>query len=273
MPLVSRQRGGQLLTEPGARFHQRISFALQEIASASSELLMLRDALPLRIWCMPGFAVEWLTGRLPNFQALHPEIEVSLRPSDRSPDFATHEAEIDIHYLYGDERIEPSSISGVTRRFELARPAAFPVASPETVKTLGDFASPEDLIRARLLHEDTDLQWRSWFSAHEVTLPEHLPGTRLWHAHLALAAARQGQGIALANSYLVEDDLKTGRLVYALGAPDHGAVPLGIYVFSARADRWQSAAIADFRRWLRQEVSPEAPLAPANMGTALARYG
>ena len=40
-----------------------------------------------------------------------------------------------------------------------------------------------------------------------------LRGPRLWHAHLAIEAARLGQGIALANRFLVEEDLTADRLV------------------------------------------------------------
>jgi DNA-binding transcriptional LysR family regulator len=120
VPLINRQRDGRVLTDAGAQFHKRISLALQEIAQASADLLVIRGNHLLRIWCMPGLALHWLTARLPHFQALHPEVELSLRPSERSPDFANHEAEVDIHYLYGDPQIDPAGVSGMARRVRLA---------------------------------------------------------------------------------------------------------------------------------------------------------
>jgi DNA-binding transcriptional LysR family regulator len=58
VPLINRQRSGQLLTEAGAQFHRRVSFALQEIAQASADLLVIRGNQSLRIWCMPGLALR-----------------------------------------------------------------------------------------------------------------------------------------------------------------------------------------------------------------------
>jgi DNA-binding transcriptional LysR family regulator len=243
----------------GERLHKRVSSALQEISDATAELQLVRGAKALRIWCMPGLALEWLTSRLPHFCALHPQVELALRSSDKSPDFSAHEAEVDIRYIFGDVPIDPGVVSGAARRVELARPQVFPVVSPKLRDNLGDITSVSDLLGLPLLHEENDGQWRSWFLANEITCPDHLPGSRLWHAHLALAAARQGQGVALANPYLLNDDLQTGRLVRLLDTENCASVTLGAYVFSARADRWHARAIADFRRWLRAEMVPRGP--------------
>jgi LysR family transcriptional regulator, glycine cleavage system transcriptional activator len=254
VPLINRQRDGRVLTDAGAEFHRRISLALQEIAQASADLLVIRGSQLLRIWCMPGLALHWLTARLPHFQALHPEVELSLRPSERSPDFAGHEAEVDIRYLYGDAPIDPSVVSGMARRVLLACPEVFPVASPTLAESLRPLRAVGDLLKATLLHEEDDGYWRSWFAAHEVTCPGHLAGPRLWHAQQAIEAARRSQGIALVNPFLVGDDLASGRLVRVFQVDEGPWVTLGAYVFSARADRWQARAIADFRRWLRAEM-------------------
>jgi len=259
VPLVNRQREGRALTDMGERLHKRISSALQEISNATAELQLVRGAKALRIWCMPGLAMEWLTSRLPHFCALHPQVELALRSSDKSPNFGAHEAEVDIRYIFGDQPIDPGVVSGAARRVELARPQVFPVASPQLRSSLGELTSASDLLRAPLLHEENDGQWRSWFLANEITCPDHLAGSRLWHAHLALAAARQGQGVALANPYLLQDDLETGRLVRLLDGERSVAIALGAYVLSARADRWHARAISDFRRWLRSEMAPRNP--------------
>lgn len=259
VPLINRQREGRALTDMGERLHKRVSSALQEISNATAELELVRGAKALRIWCMPGLALEWLTSRLPHFCALYPQVELALRSSDKSPDFSAHEAEVDIRYVFGHQTVDPGVVSGAARRVELARPPVFPVASPTLRASLGALSSASDLLQAPLLHEENDGQWRSWFLAHDVTCADHLTGPRLWHAHLALAAARQGQGVALANPYLLHDDLETGRLVRMIDPTNLPPVTLGAYVFSARADRWHARAIADFRRWLRSEMAPRSP--------------
>jgi DNA-binding transcriptional LysR family regulator len=107
------------------------------------------------------------------------------------------------------------------------------------------------LLNAPLLHEENESQWYSWFGEHGVpTDHASLSGPRLWHAHMTLQAARRGQGVALANPYLLGDDLSAGRLV-RLPADCEQDVSLGSYVFVARADQWQTPAIVRFRLWLK----------------------
>lgn len=256
VPLINRSRQGNFLTAEGIRYHQRITAALEEISRAGAELSQSRQDGRLHLWCIPGFASQWLTSRIHNFQGMHPDIELELHPTDSSPDFTSYQADADIRYVAGRPGQHSSA---VTRRFEIARPPVLAVANPEYAATLPQIRCPEDLLTVPLLHEENTLQWQAWFTSHgvQVTLP--LRGPRLWHAHLTLDAARHGQGIALANTLLLRDDFASGRLVplgtdpYGRNEAGHQAV-LGAYVFTARADRWQSRAVAQFRLWLRQSM-------------------
>ena len=270
VPLINRQREARMLTQAGARYHQRITRALEEIAQASAEVLSIRNDRVLRIWCMPGFALGWLTVRLPGFMALVPQVELVLRPYDTSPDFTLCEADVDIHYFTG---LEPLQLAGdsVARRIEIARPDVFPVASPKLVRSLRPITRIDDLLQAPLLHEESEAHWRSWFSACGVACADSLPGPCLWQAHLAIEAARHGQGVALANPFLLGDDLSTGRLVPVLDSRLAGCIQLGAYAFTARADRWQSPAVAALRRWLLVEVARtlEVPLPSATGGSVV----
>jgi DNA-binding transcriptional LysR family regulator len=73
-----------------------------------------------------------------------------------------------------------------------------------------------------------------------------LRGPRLWHAHLAIEAARLGQGIALANRLLVEEDLTAGRLIEIVPSE----VRLGGYYLIAPHRHWRDPAIKALRTWL-----------------------
>jgi DNA-binding transcriptional LysR family regulator len=150
------------------------------------------------------------------------------------------------------------NISGGVRRFEIARPPVVAVTSPGRAALLPPLQTPADLLRAPLLHEESSQQWRNWFTACGVPIDGPLPGPRLWHAHLTVEAARRGQGVALANPFLLGDDFATGRLVRLLDdCVESRQVALGAYAFAARADRWQSPAVTHFRRWLRSQTAGE----------------
>lgn len=255
--LVVRMNGQTVLTEEGLRFHARITAALGEIQDASIELLRRNDSPRLSIWCIPGFASQWLASRLCMFQAKNPDLELELHPTDKSPDFSRYEADVDIRYIAGSSSISAMNIKGGVRRFEIARPPIIAVTSPGCAALLNCVQHPTDLLGAPLLHEESSQQWQDWFEAQGVQVTAPLHGPRLWHAHLTIEAARRGQGVALANPFLVGDDFATGRLVPLLQSAggDEQQVALGAYAFAARADRWQTATITCFRRWLKMETA------------------
>jgi LysR family glycine cleavage system transcriptional activator len=254
--LIARQNGRAVLTDEGVRYHVRVSAALGELLDASVELLRRNSSRRLSIWCIHGFASQWLTCRLSDFQARYPELQLELRSTDSAPDFTRYEADVDIRYIAGDEPISAVTICSGVRRFEIARPPVVAVASPGRAALLPPLRTPADLLNAPLLHEESCQQWRIWLTARGVRVDGPLSGPRLWHAHLTVEAARRGQGVALANPFLLGDDFATGRLVRVLDdRPESRQIALGAYTFAARADRWQSTAITCFRRWLRSQTA------------------
>lgn len=85
-----------------------------------------------------------------------------------------------------------------------------------------------------------------------ANLPE-LRGPRLWHAHLAIEAARLGQGVALANSFLIDEDLAAGRLVEIGSSRGH----LGGYYLVVPTKRQRDPEINALRGWLKSVLSSE----------------
>ena len=250
--LVERVHGNVTLTDHGSRFHSKIAEALLAISDAAAELVSRAHEQRIQIWCVPGFASQWLTCHLSNFQSANPGVEIELHPTDQGPDFTRYEADIDIRYIAGSQPTSAAVVRGGLRKFELARPCVYAVASPECAANLGSIRSAAGLVEAPLLHEENDSQWRAWFAAHGVSVTGTIKGPRMWHADVAVEAARRGQGVALANPFLLGDDFATGRLVNLL--PAAADVTLGAYVFAARADSWHSPCVAQFRRWIKDII-------------------
>jgi DNA-binding transcriptional LysR family regulator len=258
--LLVREGMGYRLTEAGQAYHHQIESALATIAAATGALIQSEERVCLRIWCIPGFAFLWLSDRLGDFVEANPDIDLDFRPSDDLPDFRAKDIDGAIRYV---RTWEEAAIPRHVHSLELARPPVFPVAAPALAAALPPLAGATDLLGCTLLHEDSDAEWRHWFAAQSVQTPEALPGTRLWHAHLTLNAARQGQGIALANPLLLRDDLETGRLVRieAQNGP-FAPVVLGSYRLMAREDRWNATGLTRFRRWLTARTSDAGDRAP-----------
>lgn len=251
--LIDRAPGsGGRLTADGDRLYAKLSDALAQIADISLELLNVGDDTHLSLVCAPGLASEWLTGRLGQFSATAPHVQIELKPIELEPDRSAHEIDAYVHYV---PDIRSGELDQAMRSVEIARPRIIAVASAELLSRIGKPEAPADLLGLPLLHEANFDQWRRWFAGHAIDVGGHLSGPKFWQNHLTLAAARQGQGIALANALIASQDLKRGILI-ELG--EWAPIFLGSYMFTTRRNRWREATITAFRRWLQGAVTSEA---------------
>ena len=129
----------------------------------------------------------------------------------------------------------------------LTRPRVFPVVSPTFMARYARVETTPDLLDLPLIHEDSTHHWAQWLTLAGLPAVPSLNGPRLWHAHLAIEAARLGQGVALANETLVEDDLKSGALIELLRSD----IRLGGYYVIAPTPRWEEPTMIALRDWLR----------------------
>lgn len=250
--LFERHGGKLSLTEVGQQYHARISGAILDVVSATREIMAEGRIEDVRLWCVPGFATQWLSDQLAAFEQTMPGFQVALRPTDHAANLAQFEADIDIRY-YGDDWPPTPGGPGL-KVLELARPPLMIVTSPGLADKLTGLSGVEDLLSAPLLHEEHCEQWRAWLERNGLPPRGPLAGPLLWHAHLAIASARQGRGLALANRYLVSADLKRGDLV-ELKVPGTQSVAIGAYFLVARADRWNHPAVAQLRSFLARQAA------------------
>lgn len=249
------RRTGQL-TEAGRDYHARIARAIAELASATRAVQDAHSGR-LSICCSPGFALHWLTRRLGDFNAGGSGLAVVLQSRDVEPDFERDDIDGDVRFA----AIATAGLSspGVTTQ-ELARPAFFPVAAPEWLAARSKgLVSAASLLDLPLIEERDASEWSRWFAAQGLEYGEgRRTALRYGQAHLTLAAARGGQGIALANRFVVADDLAEGRLVRVM-IPGASFVPviLGAYVFRCARGRRNDPALTRFRRWLQRQLAAD----------------
>lgn len=247
--LLNRQAG--VLTEAGYNYHSRISAAIAEIRSASEALLSTHSGT-LLIWSSPGFSLQWLASKLPEFWQGQVHRLIDLRASDQEPDFSTGEADGDIRYQHDWSPAPPSEV----RSEEIARPLVFPVVSPGYGRAINE---PQEILKLPLIQEKSEREWRQWLDAQPFNAGElAAPIARYGQAQLSLAAARAGQGVALANWLLVAEDLSQGRLVRL--APSSGKfsdTSLGAYEFRCLRARWRNPLLSRFRNWLHRSIEKD----------------
>ncbi|WLB57632.1 LysR substrate-binding domain-containing protein [Bradyrhizobium sp. 521_C7_N1_3] len=239
--LVAAHGRGLLLTAAGEAFHARVTRAF-DILRQANEDVRPASRRTLTIWCIPGIINQRLLARLPALMASLPNYDIALYPTLSRADFTRGEADAEIVHMN-------MMISRPKVRTELiAAPKIHAVASPTFRARHPVVTQASDFLNLPLIHEASTLYWEQWFENAGVTDLPMLRGPHLWHAHLTIEAARQGQGVALANALLVEEDLAAGRLVDLSPHP----VSLGGYYFVAVARRWGDPELVVLRRWLKE---------------------
>lgn len=242
--LVRAEGRGIALTSAGQMFHAQIAQAFDIIARATASI---RPAArpTLNIWCIPGIANRKLLLRLPELTGPPRNWDINLQPTLSHPDLLRGEADAEIVYAGAVDTRGPLMAEA------LVRPRVFPVASPAYLARYPEITSLDQLATAALIHEESTEQWERWFALAGHSDPISLRGQRLWHAHLAIEAARFGQGVALANEVLVGEDLRSGALVEVIPS----AIYMDSYQLVALKERWDDPAIAALRLWLKKVLA------------------
>lgn len=222
MVLFQRQGGSLILTAAGAEYARAIRDNLQGIARASLKVKAGGSRSSLDLAILPAFGLHWLTPRLRDFTARHPEIVVNLGTRLSPFDFSHDRFDAAIHFgmrdwpgcdylALADERVIPACAPAMAR---VHRPA--------------------DLLDLPLLHlESRPGAWERWFES-QGCRADNLGGM-IFDQFLYMAeAAALGLGVALLPEFLAESEFRAGRLVAAW--PDYSPTE-GIYYLVWSAGR------------------------------------
>ena len=85
--LFTRTGRGVALTEAGRRFGTQLTPLFDQLAEAAREAAAVGAARTLKVSVEPAIASRWLVARLGKFNALHPDIELTIDPDSRLVDF------------------------------------------------------------------------------------------------------------------------------------------------------------------------------------------
>jgi LysR family glycine cleavage system transcriptional activator len=132
----------------------------------------------------------------------------------------------------------------------------FPVCSPDLLKGKHPLNSPEDIVHHTLLHLDNRQDWFKWLERAGLKDWDtgRVDGPILNQVGMTIDAAVDGQGIALARTALVINDLTSGRLIrpFNLSLPVSYAYWLVYPKVSESLPKIQA-----FRDWVKNEVEED----------------
>lgn len=205
VPLFRRTGRRVILSGEGALLLPGVRRGLAEPQQALRSLRQDRNAGALNISTLASFLQKWLLPRLPLFHDRHPHIELSIHTSRTPVDFS-----------HGDYHAALRMTTGPTPGMyneKLLDEWFLPVCSAALLARHGPIRTMAGLRRYPLLRS-SDESWNAWRYPGSATDWQER-GTAFDDSLTVLAAAEQGQGLALTRWSLVEQDLASGRIVRA----------------------------------------------------------
>lgn len=250
--LFQRGHRSLQLTPAGSTLAGGIQRGLAEIRDAVAKLDSRQRKATLNVSVLTSFATCWLTPRLALFQNRFPRIDLMVQSDDRLVDLANYGVDAVIRFGAG-------RYPGM-EAVHLFDDRTVPVCSPALAAKFGPIRTPADVIKYPLLHDtyveynvhsESGSDWRTWLRRVGVGDKPNVGGLRFSNANLAIDAAANGLGLALARFSLLGNDLRTGRLVCPL---PYAAATNFSYYFVSSPQRASDSKLRAFREWLLEEA-------------------
>ncbi|WP_347905711.1 LysR substrate-binding domain-containing protein [Pseudomonas purpurea] len=244
--LFERRIRQLVLTPAGQQYFEQVSAGLSQIADATATLKQHASLRTVTINVRPTFAMLWLAPRLPEFVALHPDIQPNVVTSTQAPDHARDG--FDVVIRRGRDGWAPAIDAQVLFEDDLVL-----VAAPSLLERLAledlDALSRHTLLTAKTRRED----WHHWARQFGGAQSETQATLQFDHMHLVLQAAAQGLGVALCPTSFLGDDLSNERLTCPL---PQWRMPLPRYYYGVAPQ--VTAQTQVFLDWLFSRIEQDA---------------
>ena len=243
--LFVRENQAIRITPAGEVYAREIGDALRRIRAASLNIRANPGGGTLNLAILPTFGSRWLAPRLPKFFALHPGVTLNMTTRLSYFEFRMESFDAAIHF---GQPYWPEADLALLRSEEV-----LPVCSPQ-LKKRARFRAPDDLKKEVLLHLSTRPDaWEQWFALHGTSRGA-VPGMLFDQFATIAQTTMSGVGVALLPTFLIRDELDSGRLVPAFELPMPSA---GRYYLAWPPERALHPPLKAFREWLIAESALE----------------
>lgn len=197
--LFDRHARGLHLTPQGSALLPELQQSFEHLLNVASKACHKSSVIRLKA---PTCAMRWLVPKLVQLESVSPDIQVALTTTvEHGVNFKNEP--FDAAIIFG-----PQDSSGVLLFEERLTPVISQHLLPE------DALTTESLSRYTFLHPTRDrTDWSLWFKQNAPVAPAMNKNQHFDTMDLAISAAIQGFGIAIADATLVAEDLHRGRLV------------------------------------------------------------
>ena len=245
-PLFTRGHRQVSLTPAGEQYFNAVARFIEELRSATRHLKRPAKRRQIKVRAYTTFAMQWLIPRLASFHQENPKIEVLLTASLDPVDFQKEDLDAAIRLGAGDW---PNCNS-----YTLSDNLLAPVCSPALLNTEPGLKSPADVAEYTMLHSIAGPDdWAYWLEATGVIGQVDASAGMIYQSSsMVYAAAIGGQGIAMAQLFLVGKELREGTLI----RPFEQTVDRGAYTYYLLTPkhRPEREDMTIFRQWILEQA-------------------
>lgn len=240
--VFERKHRGIALTDKGKKLWQASQAAFQDM---EREIASLRDENPahITVGMSTYFASRWLSARLMNFMASHPQIGLRLQPLIDLIDLRAEQIDMAIRWGKGewtDLEVELLFLC-----------PAKPTAGASIARKIDELGIEAVLPDLTLLQDrDGSAAWADWHKAAELSYRSGRDSLVIPDPNVRVQAVIDGQGIAL-NDSLVDAEMSAGELfqVSTVELSDYG------YFLAYPTEALSNPNLKAFRDWIVEEAN------------------
>lgn len=240
LTLFLRGPAGLALTGPGTALMEASGAALDRVEEGVAEARRAARPMPVSVGAYALFASRWLIPRWGRLRARHPELEIALTTS--ADPLELRPGRFDAVIAVAEDRPRPGF-----RVDPLLPIETMPVCAPALVGPGGFRWAGQTLLHSRQRPRD----WARWLESQGIAGVDAEAGPSFESISLAIDAAREGLGVALAIRGLIGPDLAAGRVV--VPAPGLRRSTRS-FVLMVETGRLGEPALRRFRDWLLEEA-------------------
>ncbi|MBE8597524.1 transcriptional regulator GcvA [Xenorhabdus sp. BG5] len=247
LKLFRRRNRSLLLTEEGQSYYLDIKEIFTAINDATRKLQARSAKGALTVSLSPSFAIQWLVPRLSGFNQSFPGIDVRIQAVDREEDKLADDVDVAIFYGRGNwpglrtDRLYPEYL--------------LPVCSPALLTGDRPLKTPADLAKHTLLHDSSRRDWQAYVRQLDMQQQINVQqGPIFSHSAMVIQAAVHGQGVALANNVMAQNEIDAGRLVCPF---NDVLVSKNAFYLVCHDNQAELGKIAAFRKWILTQAATE----------------
>ena len=241
LTLFLRGPVGLTLTAPGRALMGASGAALDRLEEGVAEARRAARPKPISVGAYSLFASRWLIPRWGRLRARHPELEIALTTGADPLELVP--GRFDAVIAVAEARPRPGF-----RVDPLLPIETLPVCAPALVEPDGFRWEGKTLLHSRQRPDD----WARWLEVQGVAGVDAAAGPAFESISLAIDAAREGLGVALAIRGLVGPDLAAGRVVVPVAGFRRSSRH---FVLMMETGRLGEPALKHFREWLLEEAA------------------